>query len=301
VPTLRQFEAYLTVVDEGSFTRAAQRLGVSQPGLSQQVAALERELGASLFARMPRSVNLTPTGRALLPHARACVDAAARATTAARSVAGTAAGELRIAAVYSVGLGLLPGVLTRWRADHPGVGVRLLEHRTTETLTAAMQAGQADVGIGPTPAGWRGRVRVLGTEELVVLLPADGPPEVRGGEIALSRLADVAWVQYAASHELSAELDAAAEAAGFRPKVAVRTEQTAVAPQLVAAGIGPALVPAGIVPSSFTGRIARPIPRAERELAATTGAEPDVLTSRFVALLTRSAVLMPPHVAERLS
>jgi DNA-binding transcriptional LysR family regulator len=301
VPTLRQFEAYLTVVDEGSFTRAALQLGVSQPGLSQQVAALERELGASLFARLPRAVSLTPTGRALLPHARACVDAAARATTAARSVTGTAAGELRIAAIYSVGLGLLPGVLTRWRADHPGVGVRLLEHRATEALTAAMQAGQADVGIGPTPAGWRGRVRVLGTEELVVLLPAEGPPEVRGGEIALSRLADVAWVQYAPDHELSAELETAAAAAGFRPRVAVRTEQTAVAPQLVAAGIGPALVPAGIVPSSFTGRIARPVPRVQRELAATTGAQPDVLTSRFVALLARDAVLMPPHVAERLT
>jgi DNA-binding transcriptional LysR family regulator len=301
MPTLRQFEAYLTVVDEGSFTRAAQQLGVSQPGLSQQVAALERELGASLFSRLPRSVSLTPTGRALLPHARASVDAAARATTAARSVAGTSAGELRIAAVYSVGLGLLPGVLTRWRADHPGVGVRLLEHRTAETLTAAMQGGQANVGIGPTPAGWRGRVRILGTEELVVLLPAQGPPDVRGHEIDLSRLADVAWVQYGPGHELSAELDAAAQAAGFRPKVAVRTEQTAMAPQLVDAGIGPALVPAGIVPSSFGGRIARLVPRAERELAATTGPEPDTLTSRFVALLARSAVLMPPHVAERLS
>lgn len=301
MPTLRQFEAYLTVVDEGSFTRAAQQLGVSQPGLSQQVAALERELGASLFGRLPRSVTLTPTGRALLPHARACVDAAARAVTAAASVAGTSAGELRIAALYSVGLGLLPGVLTRWRADHPAVGVRLLEHRTVDSLTASMLGGEADVGIGPTPSGWRGRVRVLGTEELVVLLPPDGPPDVRGREIALERLADVAWVQYNPDHELSAELDAAAGTAGFRPRVAVRTEQTAMAPQLVAAGIGPALVPAGIVPSSFTGRIARPIPRVERELAAITGAEPDNLTSRFVNLLARRAVLMPPHVAERLS
>src|ERR1700760_2482016 len=197
VPTLRQFEAYLTVVDEGSSTRAAGHLGVSQPGLSQQVAALERELGASLFSRLPRSVTLTPTGRALLPHARACVDAAARATTAARSVAGTSSGELRIAAVYSVGLGLLPGVLPRGRADHPQVGVRLLEHRTADALTAAVASGEADVGIGPTPHGWRGRVRVLGTEELVVLLPAEGPPAGRGGEIALSRLADAAWVQYA--------------------------------------------------------------------------------------------------------
>ncbi len=301
MPTLRQFEAYLTVVDEGSFTRAAQQLGVSQPGLSQQVAALERELGSSLFDRLPRSVGLTPTGRALLPHARACVDAAARATAAARSVAGSSAGELRIAASYSIGLGLLPGVLTRWRADHPGVGVRLLEHGTADTLTTAVQDGRADVGIGPTPRGWRGRLRALGTEELVVLLPPEGPPDVRGGEIALDRLAEVAWVQYEAGHELAAELEAAAGAAGFRPRVAVRTEQTAVAPQLVAAGIGPALVTAGIVPSSFTGRIARPVPRVERELAAVTGAAPDALTSRFVSLLARSAVLMPPHVAERLS
>lgn len=300
MPTLRQFEAFLTVVDEGSFTRAAQQRQVSQPGLSQQIAALESELGASLFHRLPRTVTLTPTGRALLPHARAAVDAAARGTTAARAVVGTGAGELRIGTVYSTGLGLLPGVLTRWRADHPEVTVRLLEHRTTEALTAAAAAGQTDVAVGPTPSGWRGRVRVLGTEEFVVLLPPTGGPDPRRGEIALERLADVAWVQYAASHGLAEELDRAARDAGFRPRAAVRTEQTAMAPLLVAAGLGPALVPAGIVPSSFGGRIARPVPAITRELAATTGAEPDALTSRFVALVSRRAVLMPPHVAARL-
>lgn len=303
MPTLRQLESFLTVVDEGSFTRAAQDLGVSQPGLSQQIAALERELGASLFARLPRTVTLTPTGRALLPHARASVDAAARGAAAARGVVGTAAGELRIATVYSVGLGLLPGVLAPWRAEHPEVVIRLLEHRTTEALSTATAAGQADVAVGPAPAGWRGRVRTLGTEELVVLLPASDPalPDVRGGEIALDRLAGTPWVQYAPTHGLAVELDAAAETAGFRPRVAVRTEQTAMAPLLVDAGLGPALVPAGIVPPSFAGRIARPVPRVTRELAAFTGAEPDPLTSRFVALLARRAVLMPPHVASRLA
>ncbi len=301
MPTLRQLESFLTVVDEGSFTRAAGILGVSQPGLSQQIAALESELGTTLFSRLPRSVTLTPTGRALLPHARAAVDAAARGTTAARAVVGTDAGELRIATVYSTGLGVLPPVLTRWRAEHPDVTVRLLEHRTTETMTTAMQAGQADVAVGPTAPGWRGRVRVLGTEELVVLLPAEGPPDVRHHEIALERLADAAWVQYAPSHGLAEELDRAAREAGFRPRAAVRTEQTAMAPLLVEAGLGPALVPAGIVPASFAGRIARPVPAITRELAATTGPDPDALTSRFVALLARRAVLMPPHVAQRLS
>src|ERR1700760_3052824 len=124
MPTLRQFEYFLAVVDEGSFTRAADRLYVTQPGLSQQVAALERELGGSLFSRLPRSVTLTPTGRALLPHARAAVAATERASAAARQVSGTDGGELRIACVYSVRLGLVPAVLQRWRAEHTHVAVR---------------------------------------------------------------------------------------------------------------------------------------------------------------------------------
>jgi DNA-binding transcriptional LysR family regulator len=304
MPTLRQLEYFLAVVDEGSFTRAADQLFVSQPGLSQQIAALERELGGSLFGRLPRAVALTPTGRALLPHARTAVTAAARASAAARQVTGSEGGELRIACVYSVSLGLLPAILRRWNADNPAVAVRLFEHRHGDTLSAAVLAGQADVGIGPVPAQWRGRLRSLGREELVVLLPPNiGDDDVMSpaaGEIALSRLAQTRWVQYAPDHALADVLQEACEAEGYRPRVAVRTEQTAVAPLLTAAGIGPSLVPAAIVPPGFSGTIARPVPRVERELAAYTGAEPDALTSRFVNLVARTAELMPDHVARRL-
>lgn len=304
VPTLRQFEYFLAVVDEGSFTRAAERLFVTQPGLSQQIATLERELGGSLFARLPRAVTLTPTGRALLPHARAAVDAAERGTSAAKAVSGAEAGELRIATVYSVGLGLLPAVLQRWHHRDPDVAVRLFEHRHGDSLTAAMLAGQADVAVGPVPAGWRGRVRSLGTEEMVLVLPpspADGGDDgLSGREIALRRLAATRWVQYAPDHALADVLVDACREQGFRPLVAVRSEQTAAAPLLAAAGIGPALVPAAIVPEGFTGRLARPVPRVEREITAYTGPEPDRLTSRFVALLASTAELMPPHVAARL-
>lgn len=304
MPTLRQLEYFLAVVDEGSFTRAADQLSVSQPGLSQQIAALERELGGSVFGRLPRAVALTPTGRALLPHARAAVTAAARASAAARQVSGSEGGELRIACVYSVGLGLLPAILRRWHAENPGVAVRLFEHRHGDTLTAAVLAGQADVGIGPVPAQWRGRQRSLGREQMVVLLPpnlgADDVMSPAGGEIALSRLEHARWVQYAPDHALADVLRHACEAEGYRPRVAVRTEQTAVAPLLTAAGIGPSLVPAAIVPPGFAGEIARPVPRVDRELAAFTGAEPDALTSRFVNLVARTAELMPEHVARRI-
>jgi DNA-binding transcriptional LysR family regulator len=305
MPTLRQLESFVAVVDEGSFTRAADRLFVTQPGLSQQIAALEKELGGSLFSRLPRAVALTPTGRALLPHARTAVTAAERGNAAARQVTGSEGGELRIACVYSVSLGLLPGVLRRWRAENPDVTVRLFEQRHGDTLATAVREGQADVGVGPVPAQWRGRQRSLGTEEMVVLLPpnlgADDVMSPAGGEIALSRLEHVPWVQYAPDHALADVLIDACERAGYRPRVAVRTEQTAVAPLLTSAGIGPSLVPAAIVPPVFAGTIARPVPSADRELAAYTGAEPDALTTRFVGLVARAAVLMPDHVASALS
>jgi len=305
MPTLRQLEYFLAVVDEGSFTRAADRLFVTQPGLSQQIATLEKELGGSLFSRLPRAVALTPTGRALLPHARAAVAAAERGNAAARAATGSEGGELRIGCVYSVSLGLLPGVLRRWRAENPDVTVRLFEHRHGDALATAVTEGQADVGVGPLPPQWRGRQRSLGREEMVVLLPpnlgADDVMAPVGGEIALRRLENVPWVQYAPDHALADVLVDACRQAGFRPRVAVRTEQTAVAPLLTAAGIGPSLVPAAIVPPVFAGTIARPVPRVERELVAYTGSEPDALTNRFLGLVARAAVLMPDHVASALT
>ncbi|HWN29223.1 MAG TPA: LysR family transcriptional regulator [Actinomycetospora sp.] len=305
MPTLRQLEYFLAVADEGSFTRAADRLFVTQPGLSQQIATLEKELGGAVFSRLPRAVALTPTGRALLPHARAAVTAAERGSAAARAATGAEGGELRIGCVYSVSLGLLPGVLRRWRAENPDVTVRLYEHRHGDTLATAVTEGQADVGVGPVPAQWRGRQRSLGHEEMVVLLPpnlgADDVMAPVGGEIALSRLEHVPWVQYAPDHALADVLIDACRRVGYRPRVAVRTEQTAVAPLLTAAGIGPSLVPAAIVPWVFAGTIARPVPRVERELAAYTGSTPDALTNRFLGLVARAAVLVPEHVSTALA
>src|SRR6185312_3307762 len=226
MPTLRQLESFVAVVDEGSFTRAADRLFVTQPGLSQQIAALEKELGGSLFSRLPRAVAVPPPGRELLPHARTAVTAAERGNAAARQVTGSEGGELRIACVYSVSLGLLPGVLRRWRAENPDVTVRLFEHRHGDTLATAVREGQADVGVGPVPAQWRGRQRSLGTEEMVVLLPpnlgADDIMSPAGGEIALSRLEHVPWVQYAPDHALADVLLDACGQVGYRPQGAVR-------------------------------------------------------------------------------
>src|SRR5688572_24156907 len=112
--TLRQLEYLVAVVDEGSFGRAAPRLYVSQPTLSQQIRALEAEVGGPLLERLARGVRPTPAGEALLPPGRAALAAAERARRAARMVLNLEAGELEIDTIGTVALGMLPRVLRRW-------------------------------------------------------------------------------------------------------------------------------------------------------------------------------------------
>src|SRR3954470_18529132 len=100
--SLRQMEYLVAVVDEGSFTRAAQRLFVTQPALSHQIKALEKSVGGALLERQPHAVYLTPMGRAFLPHATAAVRAADEAQRAASGVGQLEAGELRLATPHSL-------------------------------------------------------------------------------------------------------------------------------------------------------------------------------------------------------
>ncbi|MEV6227097.1 LysR family transcriptional regulator [Saccharopolyspora shandongensis] len=302
MPTLRQFEYLVTVVAEGSFTRAAELLHVTQPALSHQVRALEREVGGPLLERLPRAVRLTPMGRAMLPHARATLADAERARLAARQACGLESGELQLATVYSISLGVLPPVLRAWRREHAGVHIRLFEHRHTDELRAAMTAGQADLAVGPPPSDWDGPVHTLGVEEFVVVLPPDDPVVGEGAtRIELAALADRGWVHYSPENGLSDVLEQACAGAGFQTRAAIRTEQTAAAPMLAAAGLGPALVPANIIPTRFDGALLRPDPPVHRTLTAYTRSGPDPLTSAFVDTLARKAAVLPDHVRRRLA
>ncbi|MFJ9770360.1 LysR substrate-binding domain-containing protein [Kitasatospora sp. NPDC101157] len=299
-PTLRQLEYLAAVVDTGSFTRAAEQLHVTQPALSHQIRALETALGGPLLERLPRSVRLTPTGRAVLPHARAALAEADRLRVVARRATGLEEGELEVAAVYSISLGILPPVLRAWHRRHPGVRIRLREYAHAERLQEAMAAGRADLAIGPAPAGWEGPIRELGVEEFTVVLPADDPLTDRGpgegstaGTVALGALADRDWVHYAPDNGLAELLDQACARAGFHPRAAVRAEQTSAAPLLAAAGLGPALVPADIVPPHFDGLLLRPDPPIRRTLTAYTRTRPDPLTVAFAELLAQRARINP--------
>src|SRR3954462_3304023 len=123
----RQLECLVEVVDEGSFTRAARRLGITQPSLSQHIKTLEAELDGALLDRLPRGVSLTPAGRSLLPEARTAVRALERGRQGARSALALELGELEIAPVLSLAVGYLPRHIGVWHGLHPNVSIRLHE------------------------------------------------------------------------------------------------------------------------------------------------------------------------------
>jgi DNA-binding transcriptional LysR family regulator len=281
--TLRQLEYLVTVIDEGSFGRAALALYVSQPTLSLQVRALEEEIGGPLLERLPRGVRPTPTGEAMLPAARAALAAAERARRSARMVLGLEAGELEIATVGTVALGLLPPVLKRWRGRHRERTVRVHEHRDAPALAEAVAQGGADLGIGPRPAEWSGPIESLGWEELVVILPPGDP--LREGDVALSALAEREWVLFERGHALATLTDELCAAEGFTPRAAVRTAQIAAAPALAAAGLGPALVPVNIVSGPLRRSVRRLDPPRARELCAFTRDDWSPLARAFLDLV----------------
>jgi DNA-binding transcriptional LysR family regulator len=292
--SLRQMEYLVAVVEEGSFTRAAQRLFVSQPALSHQVKALEQSVGGTLLERRPNAVHLTPMGRAYLPHAVAAVRAAEEAQRAAGGVGQLEAGELRIATLHSIALGVVPAAIRAWRLAHPEVSFELHEYVNIDQLAEEMRLGVADVAVSSRPRRWDGPLRSLGLEDLVVMLAVDDPL-VRGRRrrVKLELLAERPWVLYRPENGLTPAVTEACAAAGFVPRAAVRTYHTATAMQLAAAGLGPALVPANVVEPGFTGAMLWPDPPVRRELVAFTRDDPGPLVTAFSDVLAEHAVLDP--------
>lgn len=281
---LRQLEYFVTIAELGSLTQAAERLLVSQPSLSQQVRSLEAELGGPLLERLPRGMRLTTAGQELLVEAQATLAHAQRASRVVRRALELDVGQLEVAVTSSAALGILPAVLRDWQGRHPEIAVSLLEFPHRRALEEAAREGAGDIAVGSAPEAWSGQVQRLGWEEMVLVLP-DGDPLLARSAIALPDLADRRWVHFARAHGLATVVDFCCAAAGFAPRVAVRTSQVAAAPPFAAAGIGPALVPEHIVPAALH-RLVRPaIPRPVRAVCAFTRGEWTPLTHAFLDTL----------------
>jgi DNA-binding transcriptional LysR family regulator len=294
---LRQLSYLIAIADEGSFTRAAERLFVAQPSLSQQIKSLEHELGGPLLERLPKGVRLTAAGKAFLPEARAAVAHAERARRNARSALGLQAGELEVATVTSVAFGVLPPAFERWRERYPGTTITLREYTHRRGLDDAVRIGVGDIAVGPRPFEWSGPITPLGWEEFVAVLPAGDPLGRRKRPVSLAELEDHDWVLFGPGHGLSELTLEVCARAGFTPRRTVETGQVAAAPNLAAAGLGVTIVPDNVVPDGLGATVRSLKPRLVRELVAFTRQDWSPLAAAFLEVLQTQAWRRRPSSA----
>lgn len=274
---LRQLAYFAAVAEEASFTRAAARLHVAQPGVSAQVRRLERELGQALLDRTGRTVQLTDAGAAVLPYARAALDAVDGARRAVADTAGLVRGHVSIGVAGSLTAVDVPGLLAGFHRAHPGVEVtlteddrdRLIESIRTGRLDLALAGHPGPVGSGvavPAVAGHPGSarpgvaVRVVAAEPLVA---AVGPGDRLAGaaSVPLRDLADRPLITMPPGSGLRAVLDQACAAAGVRPRVAFEASDPVMLARLAARGLGVAILPASAAAAGPAGLDTVPITR----------------------------------------
>ena len=282
---LRQLSYLLAIADEGSFTRAAERLFVAQPSLSQQIKSLETELGGPLLERLPTGVRLTAAGKVFVPEARAAVTHAERARRNARSALDLEAGELEVATVTSVAFGVLPPAFERWRERHPGTTITLREYTHRRALDDAVRLGVGDIAVGPRPPQWPGPVVALGWEEFVAVLPTSDPLAKNKRRLALDELAERDWILFGPNHGLSDLILEVCARAGFAPRRTVETGQVAAAGHLAAAGLGVTIIPSNIVPTGVGAAICSLKPRLARQLVAFAREDWSPLAAAFLDVL----------------
>ncbi|MBN9519584.1 LysR family transcriptional regulator [bacterium] len=268
---LHQLRYFVAVAETGSFTRAAEREGVTQPTLSEQVIRLEGKqhgVGRRLFDRLGRKVVLTDAGRELLGRAQSILAAVDEAERAVRDSG--EGGRLRAGAIPTVAPFLLPGVVSRFTKAHPAVQLQIHEERT-EHLLAALNAGELDVGVMALPVrDERLHVERLFAEPLVVALPAAHRLAARA-EVRLADILDEPFILLDDVHCFGDQVLSLCRRGGAEPKVVCRGEQIATLLGMVAAGQGVSVVPEmAAVGDANPGRVYRPMakPAATRALCA---------------------------------
>ncbi|MDQ1006232.1 DNA-binding transcriptional LysR family regulator [Streptomyces sp. V4I23] len=258
---LRYLTAFVAVAEELHFGRAARRLHMAQPPLSQQIRQLEKELGVQLFERNTRSVRLTSAGQSFLEPVRTVL---ADLDLAVRAVKAAGRGEYGRVTVGFAGASsheALPLLTRAVRAAHPGIELVLTGQTYANVALTRVAEGSLDLGFVRLPVTQPGvRARAIGEEELVCALPADHEL-ARRDRIPLAALADDPFVSFPANagSSVRAATVAACEAAGFTPRVVQEAPDSHTILALVAAGVGVTLTLTSVQHIQQTGLAYRPL------------------------------------------
>lgn len=306
---LRHLRYFVVVAEERHITRAAERLGMQQPPLSQQMKALERELGVQLLRRRPRGVELTAAGRSFLADARAVLAQAEHAVAGARRTARGEQGQIGVGFTSSAPFHpLVPRLLRGFRETHPGVAVTLEEGGTLE-LETAVQEERVDAAIVRTRIDAEGiAVHPLLDEPMVAALPRGhalakapaGGPAAGAPALPLKALAGETFILYRrrSGPGLYDAVIAGCRAEGFSPTVGQEAPRIVSTLNLVAAGLGLSLVPESLARMRMDGvvyrRLAgRAVPCAPLLLIVRRG-DPSPTVRQFLSLARRAARSFTP-------
>jgi DNA-binding transcriptional LysR family regulator len=293
---LRHLRYFVAVAEARHFTRAALALGIGQPPLSQQIQALERELGTPLFARKPRAVTLTAAGEALLEDARRILRDVERATERVRRVARGESGRLRLGMINSAPFHpLIPKVIREFRRAYPQVALSLDEGPTPQ-LAAAVRDDVLDVAfVRPLLGAEPGLCsEVVADEEMVVALPS-GHPLTKRSSVSLLALSIEPFVLFprTVGAGLHDEIVSACRSAGFSPRIVQETSQVTSIVNLVAAGLGVSIVPASMQQVHSDGvsyrAIRKPAPKARLSLIFRDADRDTPQLARLLALTRKLA------------
>jgi DNA-binding transcriptional LysR family regulator len=292
----QSLEVFVAVAHGRSFTRAARALGYTQSAISRQIAVLEKELNADLFDRLPRGVELTEQGRALLPHAEATLErlrTARRDLDALRDIGG---GRLRIGAFPTAVAALVPRALAAFRTAYPQAQLSLVEG-LTPALLHRLAAGEADLAVvSAAPDRPLDNTRLdlhhLLDEHLLVAV-APGHPLAGRDTVRLAELAGDPFIAGSATAEET--LLRATLPSGFRPRIDLVAAEWTGKLGCVAAGLGVALVPALAVratPADLVLLRLHPDDASIRRVFAATSRRPTPTVVHMLTLLKRIAATL---------
>ncbi|MDT0220959.1 LysR substrate-binding domain-containing protein [Gordonia sp. AC31] len=261
---LRHLRYFRAVAEELHFGRAAERLHMAQPPLSQQIRQLEDELGVALLARSTRRVELTPAGADYLQRAVAILDSVDAAARQAQRIADGRQGNLAIGCVGSATYSLLPALVRALSDELPDVDVHVRGEMLAPAQIAALESGDIDLALLRMPINTTGlRVESIRSDRLIVALPHDHPLAHGASDtpVDLALLRGDDFIVHAGSGKsvMHGVLSAAAGRAGFVPRVRHEVEETSTLVTLVAAGVGVALVPEPTSALGIPGVVYRPL------------------------------------------
>ncbi|GIF12176.1 LysR family transcriptional regulator [Actinoplanes teichomyceticus] len=244
---LRQLEYFVAVAETGSFTRAAERVHITQSGVSAQIKALEHELGAELFTRGGRIARLTEAGSAALRHARAALDSTLDLRDAIDEVKGLVRGRLTIGMVTGCEVAPLFDALAAFHRDHPGIELELTE-ANSDRLIAGVRTGSLDIALaglaGEPPEHLASRVIV--SEPLVAMAVPGSEPAERGS-VTVTGLRSYPVICLPVGTGIRDVLDrAVAATTGLRPEVALVATSPDTVAGLARRGLGVAVLSASM-------------------------------------------------------